>query len=88
MSEPDAHNRREPSACYACGRLTDCDTQTNGDGVPEPGDVSVCFYCAAVGVYLSDGRIVQPTPAQLAAFMADGDVIQAIGTVLAFRGLE
>lgn len=44
------------SACPTCGSINDGATQAGGDATkqPQPNDLSVCAYCAAVCVYNVD----------------------------------
>ena len=37
--------------CYNCGHECNMVTSTQGDDVPEDGDVSICIECAAIGFY-------------------------------------
>ena len=47
MKPPITHHRLPSSACPGCGTKVDCSTHF-GDRRPEPGDVSICFYCASL----------------------------------------
>jgi hypothetical protein len=43
--------RLPQSSCPSCGKLCDAATEVGGDAHPEPGDVSICFYCCGVSRY-------------------------------------
>jgi hypothetical protein len=76
---------RIPAPCPHCGRVTDAATGATLDStVPADGDVSVCFYCGAIAVFSATG-LRHPTDAERAAFLADPDVVAAVGAVLAYR---
>ena len=75
------HVRRRRWVCPYCGRHTDCDTEAYGDGVPEVGDVSVCFYCAGVGIYTADG-VRLPTDSERVVLLTDAGVVGVVSAVL------
>jgi hypothetical protein len=53
--------------------------------------VSVCFYCAAVGLFpesIEADTMRRPTEAELAELLADPDVEAAVGAVLGFRAFD
>jgi hypothetical protein len=79
------HNRRDQRSCPFCKKSTDCDSQVNGDGVPEVGDVSVCFYCGQVALF-TEGGLRKPSDEERSEILADPDVTAAVGAVLAYRG--
>lgn len=48
-------NRTKPSTCPTCMTTLDAVTgMTDPDAMPEPGDVTVCFYCTTVLEYAED----------------------------------
>ena len=47
--------RLPPCLCPVCESKLDAATATDGDDVlPKSGDITVCFYCAAVLVFTDD----------------------------------
>lgn len=40
--------------CPSCGKECDSATGSNNDSVPNPGDITVCFYCASLLKFGSD----------------------------------
>lgn len=68
-----------PMVCPGCGAPNTGHTKTTGPddpGAPQPGDVSVCLYCATVGVYTAQG--VEPAPQDI---MDHPDVQVAVALV-------
>lgn len=60
-----------------------------GGPTPAAGDVSICFYCAAIGVYTGNGlEVRQPSALELAEFLSDPAVEKAAGDVLAYLALK
>ena len=43
----DTIHKTPESACPSCGKLLDATSGADHDEEPEPGDYSVCIYCAA-----------------------------------------
>ena len=43
---------------------------------PEPGDISLCFACAAIGIFTEDG-VRKPTDEELAELLTHDNIIQA-----------
>lgn len=44
----ETYDTRPDNACPACGSRLDAATAVREDARPDPGDVSVCVYCAAI----------------------------------------
>lgn len=74
-----------PSPCPACGKMLDSWTGahlgSNEPPTPEPGDPTVCGYCATILVFADyHCRLRMPTPEETAAMQADReawDVLQS-----------
>lgn len=49
--------RIQEDACPACSSALDAASDLDGDDRPKEGDVSVCFYCAAVLQFDADLRL-------------------------------
>lgn len=63
---PDDTTRTPLTICWHCDRPLDAATPIDaGDPVPEPGAVSLCLYCGAVGVFADDMRLRPPTEPEL-----------------------
>lgn len=41
-----------PTPCFQCGYVLDAATDPAQTKQPKPGDVSLCMYCGAIGIYL------------------------------------
>jgi len=59
--------------CPVCGEKNDGYTKAYGseNADPEPGNVSLCVYCLAVGLYTDDLQLRRATPEELKGIMAD-----------------
>ena len=71
------------SKCPWCYAFVDGATVITDDEklLPVGGDVSICLYCARVGVYEDDLTIRKPTPEESLVFLADDDIFRAIQAV-------
>jgi hypothetical protein len=47
-----------PQLCPQCSHLLDAHTNTEGDGPPCEGDVSVCIECASVLIFDADLKVL------------------------------
>lgn len=78
---------RAQRTCWSCGeRLDDQTAAGPGRQTPAPGDVSVCFYCAAVGIFTEDD-VREPTSAEAADLLNDPNVVNVRLAILA-KGLR
>lgn len=61
--------------CPTCGRANDAMTGISGERVPADGDVSLCAYCATIGVFddvtTARPRVRLPTAEEAAVLDAD-----------------
>lgn len=65
--------------CPTCGEVVDDTThpETGLDLDPSEGDVSICFYCGAFGVFTGEGKQTRmPTEAELLRFTMDRDLVK------------
>lgn len=78
-------HRTAPAPCPSCGAVnTGALSTTPGHAeAPQPGDVSVCAYCAAIGIYAESGAIRRPTADELAELEADPGITKARAAVIA-----
>jgi hypothetical protein len=53
--------RLPPHKCTACGYDIDCATGLKPDEIPEPGSISICLNCGAIGIYTQDMQLRQAT---------------------------
>ncbi len=76
--------------CHNCGTLNDDATDINNpDARPTEGDVSVCFYCAALALFTGDGYGTRaPTEEERLALLADPLVTETTGHVLLYNALD
>lgn len=47
--------------CWHCDRPLDAASDLDGNHRPEPGAVSMCMYCGAIGIFGDDMRLEKPT---------------------------
>lgn len=47
--------------CVECGRTNDMITQIEPDTLPDPDDVSICWYCGHVALFNADRTLREPT---------------------------
>jgi hypothetical protein len=66
-----------PTVCPKCGYVTDSLGQADGDGVPRPGDVSLCLKCGHLTAFAEDLSLRELTDDERQAVAEDED-IQAI----------
>jgi hypothetical protein len=61
----------QSSCCPYCEEILDGATRVGGSAaVPEPGDVSVCLYCAQIIIFGADLLVRRPLPGELEAIEA------------------
>ena len=70
------------SECSSCARMLDGAFEINSDVAPQPGDLSVCIYCAAVNVFDDELHHRAPTPLELIAAIRNPEVRRARQAVL------
>lgn len=80
------------SPCPSCGHALDSATALHHRGAqPDPGDISICFYCAAVNRFAlgRDGLVLEAvTGDDLILTLAHPDVKLAVAAVRSFRAKE
>ena len=54
----------KPSICPTCGKILDAVSAEDGTGSPEPGDITVCFYCGEI-LNFSDDMILEKISQEL-----------------------
>jgi hypothetical protein len=76
-----------PRTCWCCGAAIDDQTAAGpGRQTPEPGDVSVCLYCAAVGIFTEDS-VRPPTDVEATELLNDPEVV-SVRTAIIELGLR
>lgn len=56
-----------PSPCPVCGKKLDAATSVEKEeAVPDPGDLSICLYCATVSVFDDNLKLKQMTNEEFA----------------------
>jgi hypothetical protein len=73
--------RIEPSFCPFCGATLEVAT---GQGVPEPGALSVCSECGGLSIFGSDLTHRAPTPAETEHIMANAKLSRKIAFFQAY----
>jgi hypothetical protein len=53
----DYHYHVPYSKCCNCGKEMDGAGSVGGDRGPQPGDISICFYCHHLQIYGGDMRL-------------------------------
>lgn len=60
----------QPSCpCPYCGARLDACTGISGTSRPQPGDPSICAYCAGLLVFALDGTVREPDELELAVLL-------------------
>lgn len=81
MSEPTT---TPDVGCPHCGALINRASEAYGDiARPEPGDFSVCLYCARVCVFESGLLLRQPTAAEEREFFRDRENRRVVAAIKA-----
>jgi hypothetical protein len=72
-------SRRVPlSSCIGCGRRVDASTPIDhASAKPDPGDITVCFYCGHIMAYAEDLSLRNLTDAEMHA-VAGNEAVLAI----------
>ncbi|HEY7233895.1 MAG TPA: hypothetical protein VH539_07080 [Gemmatimonadaceae bacterium] len=75
------------SACPACGTKVDDATIVFNDrkALPEPGDFTVCLYCAAVSVFDDQLRLRPPTADERREMAEDQRVLRTVAEITKFN---
>jgi hypothetical protein len=78
--------RLSPSPhCWSCGEEIDGWTSLQ-EGMPSPGDVSICFYCAAVGIFDKGlASVRKATSRELESLIENRDFIRACVAIICAR---
>lgn len=82
MSEPH-HVRLPMQSTPCCGSRVDSHTDVVGDAAPQPGDLSVCLYCASI-LRFGDGLglVVVDEPERSELLAESEELTRAVGLVL------
>lgn len=74
-------------ACPACKREVDDDTNLNPTDArgPEPGDVSVCLYCAHLNIFTENLGLRSASKEEAHALLMDRRVRRAIAATAEYR---
>lgn len=65
-------NRNEGASCPHCGYPNDGNTSVDKQGgEPQAGDYSICWGCAAVGIFNDDSTVRQPNEEEQKEIAAD-----------------
>ena len=73
--------RHDVIICPRCGKEMDASLAITNDHRPDPGDVSICLYCAGVSLYDDGLRLRLPTAAESLELRADPRIQKAIWAV-------
>jgi hypothetical protein len=74
---PDGTPRTPGTVCWHCDRLLDAATDPTDDTAkPEPGAVSFCFYCGAIGIFGPELLLYPPSKEVLDGMESDVDFLK------------
>lgn len=57
--------------CPKCNKLLDAATDANGVSIPDPGDLSICFYCHTMLKFSDDMALRELTEIEFEALPVD-----------------
>lgn len=76
-------DHRTPTTwCPYCGTSLDGAMNVDGPNAPDPGDVTVCLYCAGLAVFTDNLGLRFPTDAELERWTVNPDVTRVRSAVL------
>ena len=64
-----------PSPCLGCGEINDM-AGTAADRDPEPGDITLCWYCGHFMVFADDLTLRNPTGAEMLIIAGDPELLR------------
>jgi hypothetical protein len=70
-----------PAICPTCGKTLDSAAGIGNPQLPNPGDVSICLYCANVAIFDIDDTLRTPTAAEQAELDRDTSIQKVRATV-------
>ena len=65
-----------PAPCLGCGKVLDAAAFVKHAQTPEPGDISVCFYCGHIAAFANDLTFRELTDTEMHAVAGDADVLR------------
>ena len=68
------HHRPPASPCPNCHKVLDGAANTQGTGGPQPGDATVCLYCATILLFDAETRLRLPAPDELEHMKGERDL--------------
>jgi hypothetical protein len=76
--------------CPRCGEPNDAHTWADGPATePRADDVTVCFYCGAVGLFTGTGAVRLPSDSEAAELDRNPNVIAVRAAIIEYRaGLQ
>lgn len=66
MTTPLHDHNVKPAACPNCEKVMDGAANLVGQGSPEPGDYTLCYYCRAWLVFTDVSSLRRATPEEVA----------------------
>jgi hypothetical protein len=75
-------------ACLNCGHELNAASNTTGDAQPEPGDITICFYCGHLMEFDADLRLVKPSDATLSEIAGVPGFIRAMNTIAEAKAMQ
>ena len=76
------------ASCANCGEQLDVADSVTGGRAPEPGDISVCFYCHHVMIYDQKGKPRNPTDEEIVEMAGDPEFVHAMTMLGKFKQWE
>jgi hypothetical protein len=71
--------------CRSCGRENDGYTSACALAHPDPGSVSICWYCASVSIFTDELELRAPTDAEMTLMMQDEQIWRIVLSIRAYR---
>ena len=72
--------RTPAELCWHCSRLLDAADPIHDDTRTEPGMISICMYCGAIGVFGPDLILLKPTKELLDDLAEDHEFMNTFAT--------
>lgn len=69
MSTPST--RTPPARCSRCDQVLDAVSKAEGEGTPQPGDISMCLYCGALHLFTKRLKLRRMTFGEIAELEPD-----------------
>lgn len=82
---PPMTHRTESGECLNCRAPMTGATNVEGEGLPEPGDVTVCLYCGHFMEFGPDLKLIAPSDATISAYAGQPGLLKAMAIARLWR---